>query len=69
MAPNPASGGGPTLFLPLVIICVIGIGIIIGAVYARRKGRLQAPGFRYAIVAIIVLLGVAAWFGPYVLNR
>ncbi|MDB5698560.1 MAG: hypothetical protein JWN69_1364 [Alphaproteobacteria bacterium] len=61
---SPASGGGPTIFLPLLLICIIGAVVIIGAFYARRKGRLRSRGAIVAIVLLVVLLAFVAWVAP-----
>jgi hypothetical protein len=61
---SPSSGGGLTLFLPLTIICLVGIVVIVGTVYARRHGYMKSKAAVYGVCLVIALLAAIAWFGP-----
>ena len=56
--------GIPATIFSIALLVVLGVAVLIGARYARHRGKLQSRGAKYAAVIVVALIAVAVWVGP-----
>ena len=56
--------GIPATIFSIALLAVLGVAVVVGARYARHKGKLQSRGAKYVAVILVALIAVALWVGP-----
>lgn len=56
--------GDTAIFAPVYILVVAGVVILLGAVWARKTGRLRSRGSKIAALSAILVIAILLWLGP-----